>query len=333
MILMCKSHLLSFCQKWNFGFILLFLLFVVRFNYLMPTRCYHSDKKIYYILYRVTNNFEKNIYKLLIYHIYLSIIRVLNLVMCNALKIAQFAALKAGNKIMDYYKNNYSIKEKGVHNPVTDADITANDIIYNILSKKFPDYGFLSEETKDSSNRLDKEFVWVIDPLDGTKEFIEGIPHFVVSIGLVKNGKPIVGVLYNPVSKELFYAEYKKGAYYNHNLIQCSNKNKFSNVSIVVSRSEIKAGLWINYQDVFNRTNEIGSVAYKLGLVAANKYDFFVTLKPKNEWDICAGQIILSEAGGILVNSKSYNEPIYNQKITLQTPGLIGGNASLMYAR
>ena len=249
--------------------------------------------------------------------------------MQKILKCAQFASIEAGKEIMKYFETNLTIRQKGFQNPVTEADLSANKIIHKILIGVYPDFGWLSEETKDSSNRLNKEYVWVVDPMDGTKEFIEGIPHFVVSIGLVKNGAPIIGVLYNPVTEEIFYSEKGQGAYYNHKPIKCSTNEEMNEIDIVVSRSEIKAGLWKEYNNVFKNKHEIGSVAYKLGLVASGQYDFFVTLKPKNEWDICAGQIILTEAGGILRNIDSFKPPKFNQKNTLQKPGLLGGNLSI----
>ena len=116
--------------------------------------------------------------------------------MCSELKITIKAAKEAGDVILKYYKSKYEIKDKSYHNPVTTADKEADETIKKILMNNFPDYGWLSEETVDSSERLLKEKVWVVDPLDGTKEFIEGIPNFVVSIGLVKEGNPILGILH-----------------------------------------------------------------------------------------------------------------------------------------
>ena len=242
------------------------------------------------------------------------------------LKDAISAAQQAGNVIMKYYNTKLEVKHKSINNPVTKADLAANDIIKNILTSKYPNFGWLSEETKDSKDRLYKNQVWIIDPIDGTKEFIEGIPNFAISIGLVKNHKPILGVLYNPATKELFYGSKNKGSFYNGKKCQISNIQDIEKVKLVISRSEIKAGLWEKFSFKTKNKIEIGSVAYKLGLIAANKYDFFATLKPKNEWDICAGHIIVHEAGGVLKNILDFKSPKYNQIKTLQKPGLVGGN-------
>ena len=144
--------------------------------------------------------------------------------MNSNLNLAKEAAREAGSIIMKYYKKDYDIREKSYHNPVTTADKEADEIIKEILLQSNSDYGWLSEETVDSSERLTKKSVWVVDPLDGTKEFIEGVPNFVVSIALVKNNDPILGVLYNPVTGQVFSAVKDKGAFLNGEPIFCSKK-------------------------------------------------------------------------------------------------------------
>ena len=244
--------------------------------------------------------------------------------MNKEVKIAKKAALEAGNLILNYYKADYEIRDKGYHNPVTTADHASDKRIKEILTQSFPDYGWLSEETVDSKDRLKNQRVWVVDPLDGTKEFIEGVPHFVVSIALVENGLPIIGVLYNPVTRELFSAAKGKGARLNEKNIHCSTKNNLSDMIILNSRSETRKGLWNPYINTFGELKPIGSVAYKLGLTAAGEADIFASLRPKNEWDICAGNCIINESGGRLIDLYG-NERKYNQDNTLIEPGLIAG--------
>ncbi len=244
--------------------------------------------------------------------------------MKHVLKTAIDAAWDAGALILQYYKSSYEIKDKGYHNPVTTADHASDAQIKKSLQDAYPEYGWLSEETVDSPERLEKDRVWVVDPLDGTKEFIEGVPNFVVSIALVEHGEPILGVLYNPVTKETFAATRGGGANLNGNPIYCTRKTDPSEMVILNSRSETKRGLWDPYHGSFKRLDAVGSVAYKLGLTAAGKADIFASLRPKNEWDICAGHCIINEAGGKLVTTKG--KPLtYNNKSTLFTPGLVGG--------
>jgi len=244
--------------------------------------------------------------------------------MNSDLNIAISAAKEAGTLIMNYYKADYEIQDKGYHNPVTTADHAADSQLKGILMEAHPDYGWLSEETVDSPDRLSKKRVWVVDPLDGTKEFIEGVPHFVVSVALVENGEPIVGVLYNPVTKEMFTAAKGEGAFLNDAPILCATKENVSEMVILNSRSETRRGLWEPYDGIFGKLKAIGSVAYKLGLTAAGKADIFASLRPKNEWDICAGNCIINEAGGKLIDLNGHQR-LYNQKNTLISPGLVAG--------
>jgi len=242
----------------------------------------------------------------------------------NDLKLAINASLKAGEIIMQYYCDDYEIKEKGYHNPVTTADKEADSYLKSTLMSARPQYGWLSEETVDSKNRLNKEKVWIVDPLDGTKEFIEGVPQFVVSIALVEKGIPIIGVLHNPVTKETFHAAKGEGAYLNQGQYRCSIKDSTRDMVILNSRSETRRGLWEPYKKHFKELRPIGSVAYKMGLTAIGKADIFATLRPKNEWDICAGTCLINEAGGKVINLNGKEITFNNQK-TLIEPGLIAG--------
>jgi len=161
--------------------------------------------------------------------------------------------------------------------------------------------------------------------LTALKEFIEGVPNFVVSVGLVEKGEPIVGVLYNPVTKETFTAAKGEGAFLNGEPIICSTKENLVDMVILNSRSETRRGLWKPFDGTFGELKEVGSVAYKLGLTAAGKADIFASLRPKNEWDICAGNCIINEAGGMLIDLHG-NPRQYNLEKTLIEPGLIAGH-------
>lgn len=245
--------------------------------------------------------------------------------MISDLILAKDAAIEAGGVILNYYKADYEIRDKGYHNPVTTADHAADACLKDILMKARPEYGWLSEETVDSPDRLSKDRVWVVDPLDGTKEFIEGVPNFVISVALVEKGEPIVGILYNPVTKETFTAAKGEGAFLNGDPIRCSTKENLVDMVILNSRSETRRGLWKPFDGTFRELKEVGSVAYKLGLTAAGKADIFASLRPKNEWDICAGNCIINEAGGKLIDLHG-NPRQYNLEKTLIEPGLIAGD-------
>ena len=249
--------------------------------------------------------------------------------MNQILLTATAAAHKAGNIIHSFFHSEFEVKMKGKGNPVTEADIAADDILKKILTTEFPNYGWLSEETRDTPDRLSKKRVWVVDPIDGTKEFVEGIPNFVVSIGLVENGIPILGVIHNPINKDTYSATLGGGILFNGKQTIINDKTEFSQISILNSRSETRQGLWEPYIPHFKKLIPIGSIALKLAMVAANQTNMVASLKPKNEWDICAGHCLINEAGGILLTIEG-KEITYNNPKTLITPGLVAGNESVV---
>ncbi|MEE9162671.1 MAG: 3'(2'),5'-bisphosphate nucleotidase CysQ [Candidatus Neomarinimicrobiota bacterium] len=245
------------------------------------------------------------------------------------LTTATEAAQAAGQILLNYYQADYEITDKGFHNPVTTADYASNQHLEEHLRDSFPIYGWLSEETLDTHERLTRDRVWVVDPLDGTKEFIEGVPQFVVSIGLVENGRPVMGVLHNPVTGETFRAAAGKGATFNGEPVTVSQADNLSEAVILNSRAETRRGLWKPYQSHLGGMMPMGSVAYKLGLAAAGKADMFATLRPKNEWDVCAGHVILKEAGAVLW-ALTGQEHRYNSREVVIKPGLVAGNTALV---
>ena len=242
---------------------------------------------------------------------------------------AKVAARNAGKILIKHLNvDDKNIEYKSEDSPVTIADHEADQYLSDFIGGEFPHDGWLSEETVDTEERLEKKRTWIVDPLDGTKEYIKKLPEFSISIALVQNNIPVVGVIYNPISEEMFYAERNKGAFLNGMKIKISDKQDIKNASLIVSRSEYGNNLWNNYKSSFSSIKSIGSIAYKLGLAAANVYDITATVAPKNEWDICAGDCIVREAGGTMktINGENIN---YNQKKTLVTDPIIATNFKL----
>lgn len=234
------------------------------------------------------------------------------------LTLMEEAARLAGACIMQYYQPgalisaHANLKEKGLNNPLTKADLEADQRLRQMLMANRPTYGWLSEETKDDAIRLSRERVWIVDPIDGTREFIIGLPQFAVSIGLVEKGYPIAACVYNPASNELFSAILGGGTRINGQRVKASQKNTLQGASCLASRSETRRGEW----EAFKTTLEIttmGSIAYKLALVAAGRFDLTFTLTPKNEWDFCAGTLLVQESGGC-VSHKDGQPCHFNQK-------------------
>ena len=249
--------------------------------------------------------------------------------MRKALEIAIQAAREAGTVAMEYYRSNYDIREKSPNNPVTTADLMANHRIREIIRHAFPDDGWLSEETEDSPDRLAKSRVWIVDPIDGTEEFITGIPEFAISIALVVEGTPVIGVLHNPATAELFYAYAGGGSFCNGTPIRCSSCRNLKHASMLVSQTEHRKGLLAELVPLVGEIQYIGSVTYKLARLAAGTADLYITVRPKNEWDFCAGDLILREAGGVL-RDKAGRTISYNKKRVRQPTGLFAGNSTLV---
>ncbi len=242
------------------------------------------------------------------------------------LETARTAARAAGQVLLRYYGTAYKVSEKSADNPVTAADVEANDTLKEAILAAFPDDGWLSEETADSDERLERRRVWIVDPLDGTKEFIGGIPEFVVCVALVEDGHPRVAVEYNPVNDELFTARKGGGAFLNGKPVHVSTQVDLRHARVLASRSEEARGEWDAYQSLM-KVELTGSVAYKFALVASGRHDATFTLTPKNEWDVCAGALLVAEAGG-MVTDPDGRAIRFNNRDTL-LPGLVASNGVL----
>jgi len=201
---------------------------------------------------------------------------------------------------------------KGPNNFVTNADRKAEEIIIEELKKSKKNFSFLTEESGFIENK-DKDNFWIIDPIDGTTNFLNGVPHFCISIALLIENEIIAGVIYDPIKDELFYAEKNGGSYLNNKSIRVSKKNKISNCLYGVNfRKNIPENLIIR---------NTGSAALDLAYVSSGRFDGCLQ-KNVNLWDIAAGTLLIKEAGGIVdnfkiekfnkVNIKASNERISN---------------------
>ena len=241
-------------------------------------------------------------------------------------EVAERAARDAGGIIRRYYESGVRVAEKGPDNPVTRADLEANTCIHALVSGAFPGDGWLSEETADSTERLARRRVWVVDPLDGTKEFIQHIPEFCVCIALVEDGRPVVAVEYNPAADRLYTAVRGQGTAVNGAPARVTTTARVPDAVVLASRSEDKRGEW----DAFKGRVHVkltGSVAFKLAELSTGAGDATFTLTPKNEWDICAGSLLVEEAGGQVTDLAG--APLrFNQPKTLR-PGMIASNGAL----
>lgn len=192
------------------------------------------------------------------------------------------------------------------HDPVTEADRALDTVLRQNLLQQGE--GWLSEESVDDVSRLSKSRVWVVDPLDGTREFVQGIPEFCVSIGFVENGRAVAGGICNPATNETIIGAIDCGVLYNGKPTRPSQRTTLKGSLILASRSEVKRGEWQQFQSGDYQIQPKGSVAYKLALVAAGLADITFSLTPKNEWDVAAGAALVASAGGFV--STLENSPL-----------------------
>jgi myo-inositol-1(or 4)-monophosphatase len=236
------------------------------------------------------------------------------------------AALEAAREVLNRFTPGAIEAEYKVgHDPVTEADRAVDDILRKMLLRSGE--GWLSEETVDDFTRLDKPRVWVVDPLDGTREFVQGIPEFCASIALVENGIPIAGGICNPATDELVLGSRDTGVTYNGKPAQPSQRKDLHGALVLASRSEVNRGEWKQFESAEFNIRPMGSVAYKLGLVAAGRADLTFTLVPKNEWDVAAGAALVESAGGWVLKL-DHSELRCNQKNPLIS-GLLAGSPFL----
>jgi myo-inositol-1(or 4)-monophosphatase len=226
------------------------------------------------------------------------------------LELAILAARDAGEIVMRSFGTKQQVTHKSPDQPLTEADLAADAALKRMLLGNRPDYGWLSEETADNPERMQKRLVWIVDPIDGTRSFINGYPEFAISIGLVENQRPLVGVVYNPATGELYAARRGHGAW-RVGGPRLSVQNAAS-PALVASRSEIHDGELQPFQDDFT-IQGTGSTAYKMMKIADGTAQVFVSRGPKSEWDVCAGALIVEEAGGQATDLRghalAYNQP------------------------
>ena len=200
-------------------------------------------------------------------------------------------AREAAAAIARVARNGIEVSSKGAAGPVTNADHASNRILHESLLKLHRG-GWLSEESADDPSRLHERSCWVVDPLDGTREFARGIQEYVVAIGLVEDGVPTLAVIANPATDEVYWAVRGGGAYHEGKRLAVAESNV-----LLASRSEAGHGEFAPFRAEWE-CRPIGSIQLKLALVAAGQAGGTLSRGPKHEWDVCAGALLINEAGG-----------------------------------
>ena len=230
------------------------------------------------------------------------------------------AAEAAGRVIQEIRESGFDVEQKGSQGPVTQADRAADKLLRTELLAIEP-CGWLSEETADDQSRLNESRLWVVDPLDGTKEFVKGLPEYTVAIGLVEDGKSVLGVVHNPVTGDTYSAARGLGAHKNGVRIQVKDGTK-----LLASRSEIKKGEFEIFEADWD-VMPVGSIEYKLALVASGDGAGTLSRGPKWEWDVCAGSIIVEEAGGVATDV--FGAPLQFNKPFPKVKGILAGTPTV----
>lgn len=218
------------------------------------------------------------------------------------LPIVRDLVYAAGRSVMRVLRGSVVTTRKADQSPVTNADHAANDILLGGLRRAFPDHGILSEETG-REGPADAEFLWLVDPLDGTRAFIKGIPGFSVMVGLLQAGNPVLGVVYDPLNQRLFEAVRGGGAFQwalaKRRSLRVSSRREWNGMPVITStgfppalRRKLEHALRVRFLDPIN------SVGVKVGYLGRQLADLYLNHHPVHLWDTAAPLVILEEAGG-----------------------------------
>lgn len=244
------------------------------------------------------------------------------------LKIAIHAIERSSTAILGiYHQDDFDFKRKADNTIVTQADMASHHILTDVLLREFPDYAILSEEGDSDGRRFETDYVWIIDPLDGTREFVNRNDQFSINLALVKGDRPVLGLVYVPCLDSLYYAIEGRGAYRRNEgkteRIRVSDRTK--DLTLVRSRSRLTPQLCeLMERQEITRILKVGS-ALKGCLVADGTADIYYSYGQTSEWDLCPVDLIVHEAGGVFqyVNGERLT---YNRTDNLNRGGIVALN-------
>jgi myo-inositol-1(or 4)-monophosphatase len=213
------------------------------------------------------------------------------------LELLERSVVAAAELVMGYFQRDPKSWKKNDVSPVSEADLASDALLRQMLLSDRSNYGWLSEETEDNPERLSRESVWVVDPIDGTNAFLQGKSDFTVCAGLVRGGKTVAGVVVNPVNKQTFTALRGGGAWLNGARITGPRSAMLGGARFLCRKNVMKPDRWRGHVPD-SKPGYIGSLAYQLCLVAMGNWDAAISVNPLHEWDIAAAGLILREAGG-----------------------------------
>lgn len=245
----------------------------------------------------------------------------------TALEVCEAAARRAGELVMERFRTDVEVSLKGRANVVTDADLASERLILDFVTDEYPDFGVLSEESEPVAGA--SPYTWVVDPIDGTRNFAEGIPHFCIVVAIANGDTVVAGVTYDPVRDELFAAQQGAGAYLNGQRIRVSDRQNIEDAILGFDLGydfdqakhlmEMVAGIWPQISGY----RLMGSSALSIAYTAAGRIDLYAH-HSLSSWDIASGILLAREAGARVLDRATLHNA------TLFSPGLIIANVSLM---
>ena len=223
------------------------------------------------------------------------------------------AVREAGTLAMSFFGRGLKGTHKPDNTPVSEADLAVDRLLHERLTRPRPSYGWLSEETADNPRRLEAERVWIVDPIDGTRAFLAGLPEWTVAAALVEDGQPRIGVVYNPATDEMFTARRGAGAFLNRAQVAVRQRSEIEGSCLIVTKGFFKHKVWTQPWPRIDRV-WVNSIAYRLALIAAGRADGTLALSAKSEWDLAAAVLLVQEAGGKATDANGaafrFNQPI-----------------------
>ena len=236
------------------------------------------------------------------------------------------AVREAGALAMSFFGRGLKGTHKPDNTPVSEADLAVDRLLHERLTATRPSYGWLSEESADNPHRLDAARVWIVDPIDGTRAFLAGLAEWTIAAALVEDGEPVLGVVFNPATAELYTARRGSGAFLNGVRITVPRRGEIEGSRLIVTKGFFKHKVWSEPWPPVDRV-WVNSIAYRLALIAAGRADATLSLSAKSEWDLAAAALLVQEAGGKITDAAgaalSFNQP------TPRIEGLVAASPAL----
>jgi myo-inositol-1(or 4)-monophosphatase len=234
------------------------------------------------------------------------------------------AIRKAGERAIDLSKKGFDVQIKKDRSPVTTADLEVNRVLHDMQRTHFPDDGWLSEESPDDPVRLAKSRVWIVDPIDGTKAYVNKLPEYCISVGLVEAGTPVLGAILNPSTDELFTATLAQGLRLNGVPVSPAAPTE-ERSHVLVNPWEYRGGRWADLDGRIH-CRPMLSIAHAMAMVAAGRVQATITIEPENEWDLAAGVLLVQESGGTAADAEG--RPFTFNQATPRFRGVIAVSAT-----